>query len=239
MAERSVTRAAEKLGRTQSAVSHALARLREQLGDPLLVKARGGMQPSPFSIELIEQVRPTLRSVQRVLSPKRVFEPATAQRTFRLALPDVAPSLFPRLLARARKQAPAVALDWTSPRENTPRDVAEGHTDLALTPAILRMPDGVAADPVGALQWCCFARRGHPALRRWDLGLGRAGPTSWSVSVTERAIRSAKRPPQRAHSGRLPPACRISPRWLLCWRIRTCSRRCRRSSWSTRHSAST
>ena len=169
MAERSVTRAAEKLGRTQSAVSHALARLREQLGDPLLVKARGGMQPSPFSIELIEQVRPTLRSVQRVLSPKRVFEPATAQRTFRLALPDVAPSLFPRLLARARKQAPAVALDWTSPRENTPRDVAEGHTDLALTPAILRMPDGVAADPVGALQWCCFARRGHPALRRWDL----------------------------------------------------------------------
>jgi len=169
MDERSVTRAAERLSRTQSAISHALGRLREQLGDPLLVKVGAAMQPSPFAIELIEQVRPTLRSVQRVLSPKRTFQPATSSRTFRLALPDVAPSLFPRLCALVRKQAPGVALEWTSPRENTPLDVAEGHVDLAFGPESLRLPDGIARDPVGALQWCCFGRRNHPAFRSWSL----------------------------------------------------------------------
>jgi DNA-binding transcriptional LysR family regulator len=173
MSERSVTRAAERLGRTQSAVSHALARLRQQLGDPLLVKAGGGMQPSPFSIELIEQVRPTLRSVQRVLSPKRVFEPATSVRTFRLALPDLASSLFPRLFEAVRKQAPGVVLEWVSPKENMPLDVSEGHFDLALAPASLRLPDGIATDPIGALRWCCFGRRGHPAFRHW-------GRKAWS-----------------------------------------------------------
>jgi DNA-binding transcriptional LysR family regulator len=169
MSERSVTRAAERLGRTQSAVSHALARLREQLGDPLLVRAGGGMQPSPFSIELIEQVRPTLRSVQRVLSPKRVFEPATSVRTFRLALPDLGLTLFPRLLELVRKEAPGVALEWVSPRENMPQDVSEGQLDVALGPAGLRLPDGVTIEPIGALHWCCFGRRGHPAFKRWTV----------------------------------------------------------------------
>jgi DNA-binding transcriptional LysR family regulator len=169
MDERSVTRAAERLSRTQSAISHALARLRQQLGDPLLVKVGAGMQPSPFAIELIEQVRPTLRSVQRVLSPKRAFQPATSNRTFRLALPDVAPSLFPRLCALVRKQAPGVVLEWRSPRENTPLDIAEGRVELAFGPASLRLPEGIATDAIGALQWCCFGRRGHPAFRRWNL----------------------------------------------------------------------
>ena len=56
MTERSVTRAAERLSRTQSAVSHALSRLREQVGDPLLIKVGGRMAPSPFAERLIEEV---------------------------------------------------------------------------------------------------------------------------------------------------------------------------------------
>ena len=66
MDEGSVAGAAEKLGKTPSAVSHALARLREQLGDPLMVKVGGRMQPSPFALTLIDDVRPILRSIQRV-----------------------------------------------------------------------------------------------------------------------------------------------------------------------------
>ncbi len=60
MIERSVTRAAERLGRTQSAVSHSLSRLREQFGDPLLVKGGLRMQPTAFALDLIEQARPML-----------------------------------------------------------------------------------------------------------------------------------------------------------------------------------
>jgi DNA-binding transcriptional LysR family regulator len=169
MAERSVTRAADRLGRTQSAVSHALSRLRGQLGDPLLVKSGAGMQPSPFAMELIEQVSPILRSVQRVLSPRRAFEPATSDRVFRLAVPDLAQTLFPRLLESTRKEAPGVALEWVSPTQSMPLEVVEGQVDLAFGPADLRLPEGIATRAVGALKWCCFGRRRHPAFAKWGL----------------------------------------------------------------------
>src|SRR5512144_1109860 len=94
MSERSVTRAAERLGRTQSAVSHSLARLRRQLGDPLLLKGARRMEPTAFALELLEQARPILRSLQRVLSPRRTFQPRTSRRVFRLAAPDFALALF-------------------------------------------------------------------------------------------------------------------------------------------------
>src|ERR1700710_2656493 len=61
MAERNVTRAAERLGRTQSAVSHSLSRLRQQLNDPLLIKAGVRMAPTTFALDLLEQARPLLR----------------------------------------------------------------------------------------------------------------------------------------------------------------------------------
>jgi LysR family transcriptional regulator, mexEF-oprN operon transcriptional activator len=126
MIERSVTRAAERLGRTQSAVSHSLQRLRSQLGDPLLIKGGVRMQPTPFALELIEQARPMLRGIQRVLSPRHVFDPATSQRVFRLAAPDFMITLFIDLMARLRKEAPGVSVEWTAPREPTLLDVAEG-----------------------------------------------------------------------------------------------------------------
>jgi len=179
MAERSVSRAAERLGRTQSAVSHALSRLRDQLEDPLLVKAAGGMQPSPFALQLIEDVRPLLVNVRRVLSPSAPFMPATSRRTFRLALPDHALGLFPALFALARKQAPGVALEWLAHRESSLLDMLEGRIDLALAPAALRLPDGIASEPVGALRWACFARERHPALRRW----GRKAWSQWPHAI--------------------------------------------------------
>src|SRR5689334_3566670 len=175
MAERSVTRAAERLGRTQSAVSHALGRLREQLSDPLQVKSAGGMQPSPFALDLVEQVRPILAGVQRVLSPKRPFDPATSRRAFRVALPDIALTLFPALLALARKRAPHIVLEWVIYQGSTLLDVVEERIQVALAPAAVYRPDGVASEPIGALKWGCFGRRGHAAFARW----GRAAWSRW------------------------------------------------------------
>ena len=123
MTERSVTRAAERLSRTQSAVSHALSRLREQVGDPLLIKVGGRMAPSPFAERLIEDVRPILRSIQRVLLPPQRFDAATSTRTFRIAIADIAPSLFPRLMATAAREAPHITIDWVT---ETPQTLAGG-----------------------------------------------------------------------------------------------------------------
>ena len=105
MAELSVTRAAERLGRTQSAVSHSLARLRAELGDPLLIKGGARMQPTPFALELLEQARPILRSIQRALSPRQVFDPATSRRLFRFAAPDFARAVHLAPCPRAQRSA--------------------------------------------------------------------------------------------------------------------------------------
>ncbi|MFB9264544.1 LysR family transcriptional regulator [Bradyrhizobium erythrophlei] len=172
MNERSVTRAAERLGRTQSAISHSLSRLRSQFGDPLLVKGGVRMQPTAFALDLIEQARPMLSGIQRVLSPTQVFDPAHSQRVFRLAVPDFALALFAELLARVRRDAPSVSVEWTTPRAPTLLDVAEGQVDLAIVPSELQWPPSVAGEAIGALGWRCFGRRGHPAFSDW-------GPSNW------------------------------------------------------------
>ncbi len=168
MSERSVTRAAERLGRTQSAVSHSLARLRHQFGDPLLLKGARRMEPTVFALALIEQAQPILRGLQRVLSPLRHFDPARSRRVFRLAAPDFALALFTELLPRLRTEAPGVAIEWTAPREAMLLEVAEGQLDAAIAPAGLRLPAGIGSEPIGALRWRCFGREGHPAFARWN-----------------------------------------------------------------------
>jgi len=173
MIERNVTRAAERLGRTQSAVSHSLSRLRSQLGDPLLIKAGVRMQPTAFALDLVEQARPMLRGIARVLSPRQVFDPANSKRVFRLAAPDFMLTLFTSLLARLRTDAPGTSIEWTAPREPTLLDVAEGQIDVAIVPAELRLPEGVTSEAVGALGWRCFGREGHQAFSQW-------GPETWA-----------------------------------------------------------
>jgi DNA-binding transcriptional LysR family regulator len=173
MVERSVTRAAERLGRTQSAISHSLSKLRSQLGDPLLIKGGVRMQPTAFALDLMEQARPMLRGIQRVLSPRHAFDPASARRVFRLAMPDFMLTVFTNLLTRLRTEAPGVSIEWTVPRESALLDVAEGQIDVAIVPAQLHLPKGVSGDPVGALKWRCFARQNHPAFSEW-------GRESWS-----------------------------------------------------------
>ncbi len=175
MIERSVTRAAERLGRTQSAISHSLSRLRGQLGDPLLIKGGVRMQPTAFALEVMEQARPLLRGIERVLAPRHVFDPATSRRVFRVAAPDFTLTLFASLLARLRSDASGVSVEWTAPREPTLLDVAEGLIDVAIVPAQLRMPEGVNSEAIGGLKWRCFCREEHPALSKW----GRASWSQW------------------------------------------------------------
>ena len=173
MIERSVTRAAERLGRTQSAVSHSLSRLRKQLSDPLLIKAGVRMQPTAFALDLLEQARPLLRGMQRVLSPRQIFDPTSSRRVFRVAASDFMQTMFASLLARLRSEAPGVSVEWVSPRDPSLLDLAEGQIDIAITPAPPRMPEGVTGENVGTLQWRCFARKAHPAFSQW-------GPQAWT-----------------------------------------------------------
>jgi DNA-binding transcriptional LysR family regulator len=215
MSERSVTLAAERLGRTQSAVSHSLSRLREQFGDPLLVKGGARMQPTPLALDLIEQARPMLGGIQRVLSPQHVFDPESSRRVFRLAAPDFMLTLFTELLGRLHKEAPGVAVEWTAPREPTLFEVAEGLIDAAIVPTALNWPQGVTGESVGALGWRCFGRAKHPAFKSWSaetwarwphlvvrVGDTMASPVDLAVSATGLT---------RAIAGWVPNFCAVAP----------------------------
>jgi DNA-binding transcriptional LysR family regulator len=172
MIERNVTRAAEQLGRTQSAVSHSLSRLRKQLGDPVLIKVGVRMQPTAFALDLLEQARPLLRGMQRVLSPRQSFDPSSSRRVYRIAAFDFMQTIFASLLTRLRSEAPGVSVEWVSPRDPQLLDLVEGQIDIAITPAQSRLPAGITGEAVGTLHWRCFARQGHPAFSEW-------GPEAW------------------------------------------------------------
>jgi DNA-binding transcriptional LysR family regulator len=87
---------------------------------------------------------------------------------FRVAAPDFMLTVFAQLLSRLRSEAPGVSAEWTAPREPTLLDVAEGQIDVAIVPVGLRLPEGVASEAVGALEWRCFGRQNHPAFAKWN-----------------------------------------------------------------------
>ena len=111
LTERSVTRAALRVGLRQSAMSHNLARLRKLLGDELLIRGPAGMQPTPRALALIEPVRTSLAQITTLLSHDESFDPGTAERLFRIGLPDSAEVLFgPTLLTHLCAAAPGLRL---------------------------------------------------------------------------------------------------------------------------------
>lgn len=111
LTERGVTRAADRVGLGQSAMSHNLARLRALFGDELLTRGPEGMRPTPRALALAEPVRAALAQIQALLSRDEAFDPSTAERTFRVGLSDSTEVLLiPALLDRLREGAPGVHL---------------------------------------------------------------------------------------------------------------------------------
>jgi DNA-binding transcriptional LysR family regulator len=112
MQERSVTRAGDRLGLSQPALSHALARLRHMLKDDLFVRSPKGMVPTPRAEQLALPVRQALDELQHSLEPTQ-FDPSTATRNFRVAVDNYAAVvLVGPLAARIGKIAPQVTLDF-------------------------------------------------------------------------------------------------------------------------------
>lgn len=164
LAERHVTRAARRLGITQSAASHALARLRDLLGDPLLVRGPGGtMVPTPLALRLAPQLRKVLEDLAGVLRGES-FDPTTARRTFRLGASDyIELVLLPRLSARLARLAPGVDLwvhtfdDWGD------AELATGKLDCVLAPPRRSArPGGMFEKILLHESFTCVMRAGHP-----------------------------------------------------------------------------
>src|ERR1700730_18347155 len=112
MRDRSVTRAGQRLGLSQPAMSHALTRLRHMLKDELFVRSPNGMIPTPKAEELATPIRIALDGLQQSLEPVQ-FEPSKATATFRIAIDNYAAIvLVAPIAAHIARIAPGVALDF-------------------------------------------------------------------------------------------------------------------------------
>ncbi len=202
MEESTPAAAADRLAVTPSAVSHALGRLRTQFNDPLLVRAGGRMRPSPYALELIEEVRPVLRSLRRMLAPRDPFDPATSDRdrdrVFRIMMSS-SPSLVTAVLGQgkgagargdARVGERQHAGLWRGRRRADGRGACGRRYPVAGAPR--RAGHG---EP---FTWCTFARADRPASRDWGRTPGRAGrghPRARLTGPPQDAVRQSRSRP--------------------------------------------
>ena len=149
MAERNVTRAAERNGLTQPAVSKALNRLRYLFGDPLFVRRDRAMEPTARALELAGPIHGALAAISRTLTLPTAFDPASASAIIKIATIDLYHmNLLPALVRHLRRYAPGVdmqvrANDCSSLRER----LADGQIDLAFAPLGNRTGD-LTAEPL-------------------------------------------------------------------------------------------
>jgi DNA-binding transcriptional LysR family regulator len=130
--ERNVTRAGERLGLTQSAVSHALNRLRYALEDELFVRGPEGMSPTPRAVEIWPELKRGLMQLQHALTTTD-FVPAESDRTFRIsASAYIGEVLLPRVIARVRGEAPQVQMQVRSLGPNAAETLDTGQVDLVI-----------------------------------------------------------------------------------------------------------
>lgn len=172
--ERSVTRAAERAGVTQSAMSHTLRRLRAHFDDPLLVRGATGMTLTPKAEALVVPLRGALVGVARALETPTPFDPAASTRELRVVAPDLFELLaLPPLWARLSEAAPRARLSFQPPPPSLADALETGDVDVAIVPVLLgdRATDlGARTDPRLQRQtlfrdrFRCFVRVDHPSL---------------------------------------------------------------------------
>jgi DNA-binding transcriptional LysR family regulator len=166
MEERHVTRAGQRVGLTQPAMSSALGRLRHVLQDDVLVRKPAGMEPTPRACELWESIRQILRHTERVLTQTTVFTASTAQRTFRLRMSDNFLLLsMPAIAAHVGREAPQVRLEVVhlSPVQ-TVAALETDAIDIALSTG-LAVPSTIDCLALVRDELVCLVRRDHPQAR--------------------------------------------------------------------------
>jgi DNA-binding transcriptional LysR family regulator len=174
MVERNVTRAAAQLAMTQPAVSNALRRLREAIGDELFVTVPSGVSPTALAQALWPDVRQALESLRHALGPEQ-FDPRRDERSFAMVMADAtATVLMPAFVAalvgaEARTSVHVLPLSSRDPRpqlEHGNADVAVGFfPEVAVALAAEGDQSATVLEPLYTCEYVCVMRRGHPLAR--------------------------------------------------------------------------
>jgi DNA-binding transcriptional LysR family regulator len=166
LAEGSVARAAKRLRLSPSAMSRALARLREATGDPLLVRAGRGLVPTPRAIELRERVGQLVQDGEAVLRPAEQLDLERLVRTFTLRTSEGFVETFgPDLIARVGNEAPGVRLRFVQKPDKDSTPLREGTIDLETGVVAETTAPEVRAQALFRDRFVGVARKGHALAR--------------------------------------------------------------------------
>ncbi|CAO3421260.1 LysR substrate-binding domain-containing protein [Azospirillum endophyticum] len=165
MEERSVTRAAERLGMTQPALSNALARLRLMLKDQLFVRERYGIQPTPVALDLAPVIAEALSAIDDAVLGQQEFDPARAERLFTIA-PNgyVEFVLVPAIVARLQAVAPGIRLRLTPYGNDLAETGVISGTTAMVVGRIVDPPDNLVVQHLMDEGLDCVVRAGHPEI---------------------------------------------------------------------------
>jgi DNA-binding transcriptional LysR family regulator len=165
MDERNVTRAAERLGMTQPALSNALGRLREALHDPLFVRERYGMRPTQMAEELAPAVRNALAALDDAIVGQQDFDPVRATRQFTIAPNSyVEFVLMPIVVERLREQAPGIRLRLTPfGNDLVETGAVSGATEMVIG-RVVDPPDNMVVQHLMDDGLACVVRSDHPEI---------------------------------------------------------------------------
>lgn len=218
LVDASVTRAAERLGRSASAISHALAKLREIFADELFVRAGQKLVPTAKALELAPTVHVILAGMESLLRPSKPFDPSLASRGFAIAASEAGELILVQpLRQRLAQAAPSVHADWMpSHREENIEALRAGRCHFVID--IEGLP--VQAPDIRVLKLLddrllTLARPGHPLAKRKPKALVFAGADHIAVNslpaleLIDRALAAEKvscrnRRPGLLRSGRAP-----------------------------------
>lgn len=167
---RHLTRASSELQMTQPAMSHALKRLRDQMGDELFVRSPHGMTPTARADQLAPVILDALRALEEALSATAQFDASQEQRTFTVSVSDLAAAVvFPSLMPVLAEAAPGVSLRMVHSRATGTEDIhAEldaGLTDLAIS-TVGDSPSRFGVDALFTEPAVCAVARSHPTIRK-------------------------------------------------------------------------
>lgn len=168
LAERHVGRAAERLHLSQSATSHALARLREALDDPLFVRNPKGIEPTPLAASLAQPVAEILDRVRRIATPRGPFDPSRMQREFVVGSTDygMLTVLAPALAAISAKSPGSTVRTEPIDQATAVRRLDAGEIDLAIgSGSFAHAPQRIETIHLFDERFVGIARQGHPGLR--------------------------------------------------------------------------
>lgn len=163
MEERSVTRAASRLGITQPALSNALNRLRDTLRDPLFIRERYGIKPTQLAQDIAPTIEAALAQLDELVVHQQAFDPVNTERQFLVAPNSYAELvLMPALVARLQAQAPGIKVRMTPfGNDLTETGVMSGTTAMVMG-RIIDPPDNLVVHHLMDDGLACVVRRDHP-----------------------------------------------------------------------------